>query len=968
MINPQEFKNPSAQYRIKPFWFWNSRLDGDELLRQVRDMHEKGIGGFFIHARFGLETEYMSQAWFDAIRLCIAEAAKLGMEVWLYDENPFPSGIADLKVSSLKEYRNRFMECRECTLSPGVNTLTVGEGEVPAVCNAKDGLLLQAECADGRLTVTNPSDEDITAAVYIMRIIDNPNGKIFGINYMNPEAVRRFIELTHAQYALHLGEFFGTVIKGIFMDEPTLLPWHQDLNWYTARDDGRVLAWDEKIFGIMKTESGREPGEILTALFYGTGDGDGGIRRHFWQTLSTLYEENFFKIYSLWCREHELLLTGHVLLEEGLYFNHLFQGNIMKDLEYLDMPGTDQLCSFAEQPSMEYMVGGAKHLPKMKTNIQGPKTVSSAAHLLGKKRVISESFGIGGWQLNPQDMKRIVDWEYALGINQLCVHAFFYSIEGFRKYDAPPCHMHNSFWPHYRLFADYVARLSYVLSSGSHAARVAVLYPLNAFRSSYLAGLQREEDKRISDVFDMLCAMLMKLHYDYDIVGEHHLERCVIKDGSMHIADESYSALLIPSLKGLPEAAAGRIAEFTASGGRILVFNEDETAAGKLNLDLEEDTAIFTDMLDGFLAGSGAADVTVSGDGNRDIYYLHRTMEDEEVYFFTNTSGRMLHADISVGAAGDAAVYDAEDGTVSALEGCEEHNGRNGFRHSFDPYSSLLVGFGKKSGILPAKPGIDFSGMNVKVLDSSWRFNIESYNVFPLENWNFNVRVFTFGSEFNYTNEFYISKKIGSLKLMLDDIEYRNAFMGLADVTVLINGQTVPISGESYIDKKFKLADLTDLAVTGRNTVEIVFKHSPWSGEPHLLTSPVKLLGDFTVQEKDGKPVIGAACHSVKTGSWTAQGYPYYSGTGVYSGELIFETCPAAAVLDLTEAADCAEVYVNGKHAGIRLWNPRAADITEFVTEGVNHIVIKVTNSMVNFIQNEPRPSGLLGDVKVYFK
>lgn len=960
MIDRKEFRNPSSQYRIKPFWFWNSRLDSTELQRQIGEMKEKGIGGFFIHARFGLETEYMSSDWFDAVRLCVKEAARLGMEVWLYDENPFPSGIADLKVSSRTEYRNRYMECREVTLTPGINTLTVGKCEVPAVCGA-DAQPLETIYADGVLTAVNPSGKDITAAVYILKIIDNPNGKIFGINYMNAEAVGRFIELTHEKYLEHLGCYFGTVIKGVFLDEPALLPWHQDLNWYTARKDGRVLAWDEKIFGLMKCKY--EPAEILTALFYGTNDKDGSIRRHYWSTVSTLYEKNFFSQYSGWCCRHGLLLTGHVLLEEGLYFNHLFQGNIMKDLEYLDMPGTDQLCSYAEQNGMEYMVGNAGHLPVMRTNVQGQKTVSSAAHLSGKKRVLSESFGLSGWTLNPQDMKRIVDWQYSLGINQLCPHAIFYSIEGFRKYDAPPCHMHNSFWPYYRLFADYTARLSYVLSSGRHTARAAVLYPLSPFRSAYIAGRQREEDRQISDVFDMLCRELIKFHVDYDIIGEHHLEDCAIQNGILQIADESYRMLFVPSPKGLPEAAAAKVSELAAGGGRILVFNVEENT---FDFDTSEGTARFLNLLERFL-GSAEKDVTITGDGNREINCLRRTLADEDVYFFANTSGRGLDVRISVGSAGHAVIYDTENGCVYDLENCEQKNGRTVFDRFFGPYASLLVGIGKVSVFPALRQDLPITA-KVVTLDRKWCFRRENFNVFPFENWNFNVRVSTFGSDFTYKNSFFILDKPSALKLMLDDIEYRGAFMGLSDVSLRVNGTAVPITDEYNIEKKFKLADITDMAKTGRNTVEIVIIHSPWSGEPHLITSPVKLLGDFSLIERDGEQLIAAPRDTVETGSWTLQGCPFYSGSCLYSGELYLEKRPFSALLEMTGVSDCAEVFVNGKQAGTRLWDPMSVNISPFVTEGANLIEIRVTNSMANFIHNENRPSGLTGDVKVYIE
>ena len=36
----QEFHNPSAAYRGKPFWAWNGKLEEQELLRQIDVLHE----------------------------------------------------------------------------------------------------------------------------------------------------------------------------------------------------------------------------------------------------------------------------------------------------------------------------------------------------------------------------------------------------------------------------------------------------------------------------------------------------------------------------------------------------------------------------------------------------------------------------------------------------------------------------------------------------------------------------------------------------------------------------------------------------------------------------------------------------------------------------------------------------------------------------------------------------------------
>ena len=78
-------------YRCLPFWSWNDRLEDAELTRQIRQMKQAGMGGFFMHARSGLLTEYLSDAWFHAVEVCKDEAARQGMEAWCYDENGWPA-------------------------------------------------------------------------------------------------------------------------------------------------------------------------------------------------------------------------------------------------------------------------------------------------------------------------------------------------------------------------------------------------------------------------------------------------------------------------------------------------------------------------------------------------------------------------------------------------------------------------------------------------------------------------------------------------------------------------------------------------------------------------------------------------------------------------------------------------------------------------------------------------------------
>ena len=86
------------EYRSIPFWSWNDRLELAKLKKQIHWMKENGIGGFFMHARSGLQTEYLSEEWMQCIEGCAKEAEKLDMKAWIYDENGWPSGFVGGKL------------------------------------------------------------------------------------------------------------------------------------------------------------------------------------------------------------------------------------------------------------------------------------------------------------------------------------------------------------------------------------------------------------------------------------------------------------------------------------------------------------------------------------------------------------------------------------------------------------------------------------------------------------------------------------------------------------------------------------------------------------------------------------------------------------------------------------------------------------------------------------------------------
>ena len=113
MDQKELFRNPPAAYRGKPFWAWNGRLEEKELLRQIDVFQEMGFGGFFMHSRTGLETEYLGKEWFEDTSACIRYAEKKKLEPWLYDEDRWPSGSAGGMATAKRKYRASFLEAEQ---------------------------------------------------------------------------------------------------------------------------------------------------------------------------------------------------------------------------------------------------------------------------------------------------------------------------------------------------------------------------------------------------------------------------------------------------------------------------------------------------------------------------------------------------------------------------------------------------------------------------------------------------------------------------------------------------------------------------------------------------------------------------------------------------------------------------------------------------------------------------------------
>jgi hypothetical protein len=111
----------------------------------------------------------------------------------------------------------------------------------------------------------------------------------------------------------------------------------------------------------------------------------------------------------------------------------------------------------------------------------------------------------------------------------------------------------------------------------------------------------------------------------------------------------------------------------------------------------------------------------------------------------------------------------------------------------------------------------------------------------------------------------------------------------------------------------------------------------------------------------------------IEVGPWERFGLGSYAGAVSYHRELHLHR-PGTVVLDLGVVRGTAEVRVNGRAAGVRIWSPYRFELSGLVRDGVNHLTVTVRNTLGPLLDDTSpttgvyagqRVSGLLGPVRL---
>lgn len=888
------FREPTAEYRGTPFWAWNSYLERDELLRQIDVMKEMGLGGFHMHVRTGLKNAYMSEEYLARVRDCVDKAKKENMLAWLYDEDRWSSGAAGGLVTKDVRYRERYL------------LLTPFEDDL------KDATYLACYDvtldADGFLASYRRIGRDDAAQGgkwYAVQKINEPdpwfNNQTY-VDTLNPDAIRRFIELTHEQYKKTVGDEFDGVIPAIFTDEPQFERKHTLNN---SADRMRVkLPWTDAVPDVYGKLYGADILDTLPELFWDLPEDAPSLHRYrYHDCIAELFASSFADTVGGWCRENRIALTGHLMEEPTLRSQCCALGEAMRSYRGFDLPGIDMLCNQHEFTTA--------------------KQAQSAVHQFGCEGMLSELYGVTSWDCDFRIYKHQGDWQAALGVTVRVPHLSWYAMGGEAKRDYPASiHYQSPWYKKFNVIEDHFARVNTAMTRGKPVVKVAVVHPIESFwlhwgPNDKTALLRDTLDERFRNVTHWL----LEGSVDFNYISESLLPTlCHAGSAPLQVGQMAYDAVVVPACETLRATTLERLEAFREAGGRLIFMGEAPTLCDALPSDrgrklFDASTCIDFSRAALLTALDDMRTVTLRhADGRLTDELIYQLREDTDCRWLFVCFGREpnnkdvdygLDARICLDGVWAPELYDTSTGCITPLAAAYE-NGKTIISRKLYGYDSLLLRL--TQGVsdvketaddpsyseisLPDEAGYSLSEDNVLVLDTA-QYKLsgdadfsDEEEVLRLDN-QARARLHLLQRGGNCVQPWVIGEPDPvdrlTLRCVFDSaIDYSGAYLALEELdkaeAIRLNGIDVPRqSCGKYVDIAIDKLPLPPI-VRGRNTLEVTYAY----GEATNLES-LFILGDFGVAVHGRHASIIAKPQTVCFGDLTRQGFPFYGGSITYN-------------------------------------------------------------------------------------
>ncbi len=703
-----QFQDPPHTYTIRPFWFWNGKLDAKELGRQIDEMVSQGVYGAYVHNRTGLQTPYLSDEYFTAVGAAFAEAKKTGFLLDFVDEYEWPGGEA--RDPWLKGLPSRVIAANPEFRMRGLwySSVDVDGPRKAEIAGIRQFQFAVAARLTGEKAVDGSSLTDISSSVSggklswaapaghwrVMEFhLEDTQGRDAGmVDLMNPAAIRTFINLVHEQYYKRFGQYFGNSIDSFFSD-------HEG-------DYGGLIAWTPALFEQFRAMKGYDLRKFIPLLVLDGGKITTKIRCDYIDVVSQIYTRSYFKQVADWSEAHHVKISGHQW-EEWLQTDPGYDGDLQANMTAWSWPGVDSLWDSGRKPR-DFKVSG------------------SVAHFRGT-RFVCENQGLQGGDsyFDLQKARLGTNTIAAWGVSLFIPHAFNYNST---RIEYPPdWFYHQPYWKYFRQYADYTRRLSFMNDGGRHFADILYFHPKEtAWAYSDVRWSHRTDDPAnpltaINDTYAEVMNRLEAERWDFDMADSHYLDLARIEGKQLYLGAESYRVLLLPPMTTLRRGTLRKIREFYDRGGTVIALKrlaDESMEEGRGDPEIIAGMrAIFGDVSGGgVVARSNAAggkaffvsesiedllhvlatnthqDVKLTAGPADHLFAVHREKEEVPYYYFVNDTAGERDNTVVVSIKGVPERWNAATGEREPLESRITAEGTELNLH-FSPWDAYYIAF-----------------------------------------------------------------------------------------------------------------------------------------------------------------------------------------------------------------------------------------------------------------------------------
>ncbi|MCQ2475202.1 MAG: hypothetical protein MJ173_04770 [Clostridia bacterium] len=911
VLSEELFKNPTCEYRGTPFWAWNSELKLDELERQIDIFKKMGLGGFHMHVRTGMSTPYLTEEFMDLVKGCVKKAKKEEMLAWLYDEDRWPSGAAGGIVTKDEKYRAR---CLLFTPNP-CSLDDIGEADVIDACaeGGRNGRGHLISCYDVCL------DSNGYLASY-KRIGENEeakgtkwyaylkihasscwyNGQSY-VNTLDKKSIERFVEVTHEKYKEAVGDEFDETVPAIFTDEPQFT--RKKVMGNSTDLDDIIMPWTDSLPDSYKAQYGEDILASLPELFWELPDKQiSSTRYHYHDHICELFTQAFADTCGDWCKKNNIALTGHMMEEPTLHSQCAALGEAMRSYRGFGIPGIDMLCARFEFTTA--------------------KQAQSAVHQFGREGMLSELYGVTGWDYDFRGYKLHGDWQACLGVTVRVPHLSWVAMGGEAKRDYPASiHYQSPWYGEFSYLEDHFARVNTAMTRGKPVVRVGVIHPIESFWLHWGPNDKTQlERSYMNEKFENLTSWLLKGSIDFNFISESLLPSlCEKGSAPLKVGCMEYDAIVVPDCESLRATTVERLEAFLNAGGKLIFMGLAPTVSDGVFSDIgkklyEKAKVISYDRAELLNALESERSVTIrNADGSLSDGFIYQLRQDTDCKWlfisrceepYNKCIIREHHLRITIKGEYMPQVYDTISGEIYDIP-CEYINGNTVVAKMLYDYDSLLLKFCEGRKAEKTAEAEKALPSEVVSLPDYVPFTLSERNVLLLDTAEFSLD----GGEFRAEEEILrldnicreavgysergghviqpwcLDEEIPSHKITLrfrinSDIDYSGAELAAEDMETLsirFNGKEVSnkVTGW-YTDKDIKTAALPEIR-KGENILEI---DVPFGTRTN--TEWCYILGNFGVEVNGRNKKLIALPEKLAFGSILNQGLPFYGGNITY--------------------------------------------------------------------------------------